>query len=284
MTPHPDNQSPDPLDDFPLEIELSDVDRASSDRERPAVQSFLGREVDASSARLYLHAEAGRVLMRHAMSVTDREVGGILVGTVHRDAGEYVLASGAIPAKYSQESRANLTFTHACWQYMLAEQERSFPGTVIVGWYHTHPGYGLFLSGQDLYIHRGFFTLPHQVAVVVDPIAGTLALFRAVHGQIVKELGVPVYGGQAELRAAEPLVVSPPPPPLRDGLVPPSIPAQPGPLIVNPAEIPSVGEGLDDGVRMLEEMVDKAVTSFDQLLERHLGEPPPRGGRIDRKV
>jgi len=278
MTYDPDNLSAVEPDDLTLEIELSDVARASSDRERPAVQSFLGRQVDAASARLYLQAEAGRVLMRHAMSVTDREVGGILVGSVHHDRGEFVLATGAIPAKYSQESRANLTFTHACWQYMLAEQERSFPGTVIVGWYHTHPGYGLFLSGQDLYIHRSFFTLPHQVAVVVDPIAGALALFRAVHGQIVKEPGIPVYGGQAELRAVEP-----PPPPL-DMSVPPSFPAQSAPLIVDPAEIPSVEEGLDDGVRMIEEMMDKAITSFDQLLERHLQEPPPRGGRIDRKV
>ncbi|MHB9108174.1 MAG: Mov34/MPN/PAD-1 family protein [Armatimonadota bacterium] len=268
MTPDPDNMT----GDFPLEIELSDIDGATVEGERPAVQSFLGRGVDTASAQLYLQAEAGRELMRHAMSVTDREVGGILVGTVHRDRGEFVLATGAIPAKYSQESRANLTFTHASWQYMLAEQERRFPGTVVVGWYHTHPGYGLFLSGQDLYIHRSFFTLPHQVAVVVDPIAGTLALFRSVHGQIVKEPGVPVYGGQAET-----LVVLPPPPPPSDT------------LIVHPAEIPSVEEGLDDGVRMIEEMVDKAFTSFDQLVERRLhervfGEHPSRGGRIDRKV
>ena len=274
MPPDPDNLPV--ADDLDLEIELSDIDGALAEGERPAVTCFLGRQVDVANARLYLHAEAGRVLLHHALSATDREVGGILVGTVHRDRGEFVLATGAIPAKYSQESRAHLTFTHACWQYMLAEQERRFPGTVVVGWYHTHPGYGLFLSGQDLYIHRGFFTLPHQVAVVVDPLAGALALFRAVNGQIVKEPGVPVYGGQAELprrTAPEPLVI----PPMDE------------PRVVTPPPVPSVEEGLDDGVRMIGEVVDRTLTSFGQALDRHLREnafpdPPPTGGRIDRKA
>jgi proteasome lid subunit RPN8/RPN11 len=40
----------------------------------------------------------------------------------------------------------------------------------IVGWYHTHPGHGLFLSPVDKVNHSGYQTLnSHAVALVFDP-------------------------------------------------------------------------------------------------------------------
>lgn len=39
---------------------------------------------------------------------------------------------------------------------------------VIVGWYHSHPGYGLFLSDIDVNTHRNAFS-PRHTALVVDP-------------------------------------------------------------------------------------------------------------------
>jgi proteasome lid subunit RPN8/RPN11 len=40
----------------------------------------------------------------------------------------------------------------------------------IVGWYHTHPGHGLFLSAVDKINHAGYQSLnPNAVALVFDP-------------------------------------------------------------------------------------------------------------------
>ena len=40
-----------------------------------------------------------------------------------------------------------------------------------VGWWHSHPGFGLFLSSTDIRTHIFSFQLtrPHSVALVVDP-------------------------------------------------------------------------------------------------------------------
>jgi proteasome lid subunit RPN8/RPN11 len=40
-----------------------------------------------------------------------------------------------------------------------------------VGWWHSHPGFGLFLSSTDIKTHIFSFqiTRPHSVALVVDP-------------------------------------------------------------------------------------------------------------------
>ena len=39
----------------------------------------------------------------------------------------------------------------------------------MVGWYHTHPGWGVFLSGMDTFICDHFFNKPLDVALVIDP-------------------------------------------------------------------------------------------------------------------
>jgi hypothetical protein len=42
-------------------------------------------------------------------------------------------------------------------------------GKRVVGWYHTHPGFGIFLSDRDQFIQNSFFNLPFQIAFVYDP-------------------------------------------------------------------------------------------------------------------
>jgi len=40
----------------------------------------------------------------------------------------------------------------------------------IVGWYHSHPGHGLFLSQTDLDTHMQFYQFsPFALSLVVDP-------------------------------------------------------------------------------------------------------------------
>ena len=55
--------------------------------------------------------------------------------------------------------------------------DKDHPDARIVGWYHTHPGFGIFLSGMDLFIQDNFFNLPWQVAFVYDPTSEEEGLF-----------------------------------------------------------------------------------------------------------
>jgi 26S proteasome regulatory subunit N11 len=50
---------------------------------------------------------------------------------------------------------------------------------MVVGWYHSHPGFGCWLSGVDMGTQQGFEQLNNRsVAVVVDPI-------QSVKGKVV---------------------------------------------------------------------------------------------------
>lgn len=50
-----------------------------------------------------------------------------------------------------------------------SQLDRDHPDLQIVGWYHSHPGHGIFLSSYDQFIHENFFSAPGMVALVVDP-------------------------------------------------------------------------------------------------------------------
>jgi proteasome lid subunit RPN8/RPN11 len=109
------------------------------------------------------------VIYEHVFANADREVGGILVGRAPV-AGGLPLVTGAIPAVSADERQATLTFTQDAWAHIHRTLEREFPpDEQIVGWYHSHPGFGIFLSGHDTFIHEHFFGAPSQIALVIDP-------------------------------------------------------------------------------------------------------------------
>jgi hypothetical protein len=61
--------------------------------------------------------------------------------------------------------------------HIQTEMDRSYADKRILGWYHTHPGFGIFLSEMDMFIHRNFFNLPWQLAYVYDPHADEDGMF-----------------------------------------------------------------------------------------------------------
>ena len=47
----------------------------------------------------------------------------------------------------------------------------------ILGWWHSHPDFGCFLSTTDIHTQRFFFPETYQVALIVDPIREEYAFF-----------------------------------------------------------------------------------------------------------
>lgn len=103
---------------------------------------------------------------------------------------------GSVSALSAAAEQVSLTFTHEVWDEILKTVNKDFAGSTIVGWYHTHPSFGLFLSDYDEFIQRNFFSHPGQVALVIDPIAGTSAWFAQNGNDIAK------FGEQATRRGS----------------------------------------------------------------------------------
>lgn len=108
----------------------------------------------------------------HASSNLEVEVGGVLVGKWCMDsesARQYVVISACLPARFTQQGSVFLTFTQDSLVDIHAKIDDMFPEDVIVGWYHTHPRMGVFLSQYDTWLHNHFFPEPWQVALVIEP-------------------------------------------------------------------------------------------------------------------
>jgi proteasome lid subunit RPN8/RPN11 len=125
--------------------------------------------------RLILSDDLLLDLERHAYSNLDAEVGGMLFGEI---VGGNTVIAGSVAATTAAAQQISLTFTHDVWQDILKAGEERFPGKTIVGWYHTHPSFGLFLSEYDQFIQNNFFSNAGQIALVIDPIAGNMGWFE----------------------------------------------------------------------------------------------------------
>ena len=113
-----------------------------------------------------MDAEVVRQVRQHARSSSRTEVCGILIG---RERNNALLIQARIPGLNAAEAGTHVTFTQDTWEHVYKIKDRDYPEQRIVGWYHSHPGFGVFLSDHDTFIHKNFFSSPFQVAWVYDP-------------------------------------------------------------------------------------------------------------------
>jgi proteasome lid subunit RPN8/RPN11 len=94
------------------------------------------------------------------------EICGVLVG---QDRAGRIEIQASIPGENAEEAGTHVTFTQNTWEHIYQVKDKQYPDHRIVGWYHSHPGFGVFLSDHDTFIHKNFFASPGQVAWVFDP-------------------------------------------------------------------------------------------------------------------
>ncbi|GEM_PF-915067 len=131
------------------------------------------------------------------------ETGGVLVGGFYRTQTEsYIEIDGIIEAPSDQKTDISFTFTHESWKEISKELARLGENRQIVGWYHTHPGLGVFMSREDDFIHNGFFRDPWQVALVLDPMHENWGCFRWKDGSLVRTRGFYIFEEKRSSRKA----------------------------------------------------------------------------------
>ena len=138
---------------------------------------FLGAQ-GKQAFRVYFDRAIHERMAAHAAEKLALEICGVLVGQWQRDEdGPFVLVNEAIRADKAVSNAGDVTFTHDAWNAVNREMDTKYTDRKIVGWYHSHPNFGIFLSDRDCFIHEHFFNSPGQVAYVVDPVNGVEGVF-----------------------------------------------------------------------------------------------------------
>lgn len=153
----------------------------------------VGERVEADK-NIYISQDAYKEIQKFTKNKTTVESGGMLVGTIIEEFGKTnIIISGFVEAKYCDATPTTLKFTHETWKYVHKEIEKKHKGKKIVGWIHTHPDFGIFLSEYDKFIHQNFFSEDYQVAYVVDPIQTIEGFYFWINGNIEKCKGFYIY-------------------------------------------------------------------------------------------
>lgn len=135
-----------------------------------------GNVVD-NSETVYISSLALLKMLRHGRAGVPMEVMGLMLGEFVDDYTVRVVDVFAMP---QSGTGVSVEAVDPVFQTKMMDMLRQTgrPETVV-GWYHSHPGFGCWLSSVDINTQQSFEQLtPRAVAVVIDPI-------QSVKGKVV---------------------------------------------------------------------------------------------------
>ena len=146
-----------------------------------AIRTILFEHEAIRELDIFLHREnVSKVGVRQPTSKADwesnqpiPEIGGMLMGQyAKKDGSDYyrVSVEKFVPLKARVQNvvKVEIDPLSLARDLSLAQDENA--DLTVVGWFHTHPGHGLFLSQPDLKVQYGHFRSPYNFAMEIDPL------------------------------------------------------------------------------------------------------------------
>ncbi len=110
-----------------------------------------------------------------------KEVMGLMIGCIFKDdEGQYSEINDVVTAGLDADD-VSVRFERTAFEELFDAIDKS-SGDMILGWYHSHPGYGCYLSDTDIRTHQGIFGDGNGFAVVIDPSDGTMKVLTCKDG------------------------------------------------------------------------------------------------------
>jgi 26S proteasome regulatory subunit N11 len=116
-------------------------------------------------------------MLKHGRAGVPMEVMGLMLGQFVDDYTIHCVDVFAMPQSGTTVSVEAVDY--AFQTSMMAMLQQTGRSEMVVGWYHSHPGFGCWLSSTDINTQSSFESLhPRAVALVVDPV-------QSVRGKVV---------------------------------------------------------------------------------------------------
>jgi COP9 signalosome complex subunit 5 len=146
----------------------------------------------------YFKLEAFKIMVNHCQEFArDKlEVMGFLLGDIYYRKNEI---------KSDLNLYSDITRVVSCWDLDASHEAVKFTDTSyeiifeqlgdlndknidykILGWYHSHPGRGCFLSEIDLRTIKRNFNRPYNISIVIDPVSNKIKMYKLKESSVVK--------------------------------------------------------------------------------------------------
>jgi proteasome lid subunit RPN8/RPN11 len=153
----------------------------------------IGDHVDENK-NIYIAQPVYKSIHKFVRDKTINESGGMLIGNVVEELGKTnIIINGFIEGKYCEATPTTLKFTHETWEYCHKKINKKYTDQKILGWIHTHPDFGIFLSEYDKFIQSNFFKEDYQIALVVDPIQNSEGFYFWINRNIERCKGFYIF-------------------------------------------------------------------------------------------
>ncbi|MFH0973318.1 MAG: Mov34/MPN/PAD-1 family protein [Candidatus Micrarchaeota archaeon] len=136
----------------------------------------------------YIEERALRKAFKHFETAAEsgNEAMGLLAGEAGVwEGSEFVVVTDYLTGK--NNSTAATTRLESEGIAEIASNLAKRDGKIIVGWCHSHPGYGCFMSSADEKAQNAFFQEKFQVALVIDPVNREKRVFKLDAGGECRE-------------------------------------------------------------------------------------------------
>ncbi|MFP4196048.1 MAG: Mov34/MPN/PAD-1 family protein [Methanomassiliicoccales archaeon] len=143
---------------------------------------------------LYVSKVAEEKMRNHSLSSapSNKEVMGFLLGQVFQMGGDrYALVRDVVTTDL-EASSVQVRFDRSSYESLFSDLEECGFDYLIVGWYHSHPGHGCFMSSTDIETQRTMFPQPYHGALVLDPVNREIEAFR-LSAEGVEVIGMAVF-------------------------------------------------------------------------------------------
>ena len=138
---------------------------------------------------VYISSMALLKMLKHGRAGVPMEVMGLMLGDFVDD---YTVKCVDVFAMPQSGTGVSVEAVDPVFQTkMLDMLKQTGRPEMVVGWYHSHPGFGCWLSGVDVNTQQSFEALNQRaVAVVVDPIQSVkgkvvIDCFRSINPQMI---------------------------------------------------------------------------------------------------
>jgi len=139
-----------------------------------------------TSEQIYISPLSLLKMLRHGKAGIPLEVMGLMLGDY---VDEYTVKCIDVFSMPQSGTETTIESIDEGFQVKMVEMlKQTGRNEIVVGWYHSHPGFGCWLSSTDINTQKTFEQqVPRTIAVVVDPI-------QSVRGKVVID-AFRTYGG-----------------------------------------------------------------------------------------
>lgn len=137
---------------------------------------------------LYISTRCMEKMIKHCVEHAEEglEVMGLLIGDIYEwDGIIYTVAEDAVTTELDA-THTSVKFKSEAMTELAKILDEIPYDYILVGWYHSHPGFTCFLSEKDIETQERIFSKFYHCHIVIDPINKEFRSFKVIDGEYVE--------------------------------------------------------------------------------------------------